>query len=214
MKKAYSVSNILKAKFKTLNFDNIWTSAIGHPELTGSWMIYGAPKHGKTSFAMQLSKYLTQFERVAYNSVEEGLSLTIQRALERTMMEEVNGRFVLLNKESIVDVANRLERHKSPNVVVIDSVQFSEMTFSDYKMLKGRFPHKLFIYVSHIQGTTPEGRVARRIWRDANVYFRVEGFRAFPVSRYGGGTPIDIYTEKAEKYWELKLKSNSYENNI
>ena len=85
-------------------------------------------------------------------------------------------------------------------MIFIDSVQFLDMKFSQYKELKARYPQKLFVYISHVNGTQPEGQVAKRIWRDANVIFRVEGFRAFPTSRYGGGAHIDIWKERAEAY--------------
>lgn len=201
MKRAYSVRNVADAKFKTLQLDGVWADAIGAPELTGSWMIYGAPKNGKTTFVLQLAKYLSRFGRVAYDSVEEGLSLTMQMAMERVGMEEVGSRLVLLEKEDVAELTERLKRHKSPDIVIIDSVQFLDLKFSEYKQLKEAFPDKLFIYISHIEGKQPEGNTARRIWRDANVYFSVEGFRAFPVSRYGGGEPVDIYPEKAMEYW-------------
>jgi len=56
-----------------------------------------------------------------------------------------------------------------------------------------------------VAGRKPEGQVAQRIWRDANVYFRIEGYRAFPVSRYEGGTTtIDVWKEEAERYWGLE----------
>jgi hypothetical protein len=204
MKRAYSVQNVKNAKFKTLDFDGVWLSAIGKPELTGTWFIYGDPKNGKTTFALMLAKYLTKFSRVAYNSVEEGLSLTMQMALERVGMEEVGGRFILLQKEEISELVERLDKHVSPDVVFLDSVQFADMNFSDYKMLKARFPHKLFVYISHKKGREPDGRTATRIWRDANVAFNVEGFRAFPVGRYGGGESIDVNERMAEEYWGLK----------
>ena len=200
MKRALSVNNILTAKSNTLPFDGEWQQAVGNPELTGSWVIYGPPKNGKTSFAFMLAKYLTQFKRVVYDSVEEGGSLTIQMQTERHNMLDVSGRFTILDKEDIDELKTRLDRHKSPDVVFIDSVQFLDMKFSQYKELKARYPQKLFVYISHVNGTQPEGQVAKRIWRDANVIFRVEGFRAFPTSRYGGGAHIDIWKERAEAY--------------
>ncbi len=201
MKRAYSAKNVADAKFRMLNLDGRWAAAIGTPELAGSWFIYGAPKNGKTTFALQLCRYLTRFGRVAYDSVEEGLSLTMQMAMERVGMSEAGSGFVLLEKENVEELAARLERRKSPDIVVIDSVQFLDLKFPEYRRLKESFPGKLFIYVSHIEGRRPEGNAARRIWRDANVYFYIEGFRAFPVSRYGGGKPLDVYPEKACEYW-------------
>ena len=99
MKRAYSIRNVLDARFKTLDFDGEWLAAVGRPQLGGSWMIYGAPKNGKTSLAMKLARYMTRFCRVAYDSVEEGLSLSIQNCVERTFGGESNQRFLLLNKD-------------------------------------------------------------------------------------------------------------------
>lgn len=202
--RAYSVDNVISKKFNTLDFCGHWLESVGTPELTGSWFIYGPPKNGKTSFAMMAAKYLSSFKRVAYNSIEEGISLTIQMAMKRENMQEVGSRVVLLDKEPVQDLVKRLGKHKSPDVVIIDSVQFAELTFSDYKSLKSRFPHKLFIYISHVDGKLPEGNVAKRIWRDSNVFFRIEGFRAFPVSRYGGGEYMNVNDELAANYWGLK----------
>lgn len=203
MKRAYSVNNVIDAKFNTLELDGVWEKAIGNPELTGSWFIYGPPKNGKTSFAMMLVKYLTKFKRAAYNSVEEGLSLTIKMAMERVNMSEVGGKIVLIEKENVDELIERLSRHKSPDIIVIDSVQFLELKFGEYKQLKAMFPHKLFIYISHVDGKIPDGLTAKKIWRDANVVFRIEGFKSFPVSRYGGGESLIISDEKAAEYWGI-----------
>jgi len=203
-KRAYTVNNVLQAKFNTLEFDGVWRKAVGCPERAGTWIIYGSVKNGKTSFAMQLAKYLTHFEKVAYNAVEEGLSLSIQAALRRTGMQDVKNGFVLLNKESWQDLMTRLRKRKSPNVVVIDSLQFWEITFQKYKNLREQFPDKLFIYISHSAGNLPDGKLAQRIWRDANISFRIEGFKAFPIGRYGGDEePIVINEERAIGYWGI-----------
>ena len=204
MKRAYSIRNVIDAKFRTLDFEGEWLDAVGRPELGGSWMIYGSPKNGKTSLAMKLALYLTRYCRVAYNSVEEGLSLSIQNCVERTFKGQASQRFTLLDKESVEELTERLARRSSPDVVVIDSVQFLGLSWAEYKQLKQKFPHKLFVFVSHVSGNQPEGRVAVKIWRDTNVYIRVEGFRGFPVGRYMGGKPIDVDTQLAERYWSMQ----------
>lgn len=198
---AYSVQKVITKEFNVLPFDGIWRDAVGCPELTGSWFIYGDPKNGKTSFAMMLAKYLSTWCRVAYDSIEEGISLSIQEAMNRVSMMEVSRRVILLDKEDVTDLVARLDRHKSPSVVIIDSIQFLELKFNEYKRLKESYPDKLFIYISHVDGKQPDGQVAKRIWRDANIVFRIEGFKAFPVGRYGGGKPITISNEKANDYW-------------
>lgn len=206
MSRAYSVNNIIDAKFNVMDFTGEWLAACGKPEVSGTFFIYGPPKNGKTSFAMKLSKYLTNFGRVMYHPVEEKLSLSLKAQIERVGMIDVKTRFVCTSGYEIVtELAERLSRHKSPDIVVIDSIQFWGITWDEYKQLKKQFPNKVFIYISHIEGRQPEGNTARRIWRDANIAFRVEGFRAFPVGRYGGGETIDINKQMANDYWGLKI---------
>ncbi|KAA6318438.1 hypothetical protein EZS27_031545 [termite gut metagenome] len=193
-------TGVLTAKFETLTFDGVWKDAIGCPEVTGSWIIYGPTKNGKTTFAMMLAKYLTNFEKVFYNSIEEGLSRSVQIAYERVGMIEASGR-ITLEREGLEAMIERLRKRKSANIVFIDSLQFLGITFKDYKRLKTMFPRKLFIFVSHTANGQPDGKAAVALWRDASVSFKVEGFRATPVSRYGGGQYIDIDAEKAAAYW-------------
>jgi hypothetical protein len=195
---------VLSAKFTTFDFEGDWLDAVCKPERAGTWIVFGAPKNGKTSFTMMLAKYLSQFERVAYNSVEEGLSLSVQSTFRRLDMGEAGGRFVLLDRDSVGDLIKRLQAHKSPNVVVIDSIQFWEMNFATYKRLKALFPRKLFIYISHVESGQPAGAVARKIWRDASISFRVDRFKAFPQGRYGGGEPVVNSEERAAELWEMQ----------
>jgi hypothetical protein len=201
MKQAYSVQKVLDTTFKTVEFDGEWLAAVGSPELTGAWCIGGMPKNGKTGFALKMAKYLTKFGRVAYNSVEEGLTLSIQVAMKRAGMDEVGGKLVLLDREPVEELIERLKRPHSPKIIFIDSIQFAEIRFLDYKKMKKMFPHKLFVYITHMKGTRPHGDSAVKIWRDSNVTWSVEGFRAFPTSRYGGGEPIDVSAEMALRYW-------------
>jgi len=203
MKKALSVDNILSAKFNTMAFTDKWFDAFGEPERTGSIVIYGDVKQGKTDFAFQLAKYLTKFDRVAYNSVEEGLSKTIQITVERNDMKEVSTRFTLLDKEPLEDLKERLRKHRSPNIIVIDSIQFAELKFSEYKAMKEEFKTKLFIYISHVKGNLPDGSVAMKVFRDANITCRVDNFRMFPTSRYGGGKYINVSDKLALENWGL-----------
>ena len=173
------------------------------PEQTGTWFVYGSPKNGKTSFCMALCKYMTKFSRVIYNSVEEGMSLTMQDAVRRAQMQTVGNRFLLGDKWTVDELTEELRKKNSPNFVVIDSVQFADLKFSEYRSLKETFPHKIFCYVSHVNGKEPDGNIAKRIYRGANAVFRVEGFRAFPVTRYGGSGYYDVVKEKAEAYWGI-----------
>jgi len=203
-KRALTVRNVYDKKFKTIKLTDMWQAAIGKPEFTGSWFIYGPPKQGKTSFAMMLSKYLTSYGKVLYVTAEEGISLAFKKAMQRNKMEEVEGNWFVFDGSDIPTIDELipvLKRQRSPDIVFIDSVLFYRMKQADYRKLKKLFPDKLFVYISHVNNNgEPKGATADEIWRDAMVYFRVSGFRAYPVSRYGGGEPIDVSPEMAKLF--------------
>lgn len=208
MKRAISNKNVVSARFDVADFDGVFLASFGRPELRGSWIIFGGSGCGKTTFVMQLCKYLARYRRVAYNSLEQGLSLSLQKAWERVEMESVGTRIVLLAKESLRDLRLRLQKKQSPDIIVIDSVQYWHgLKWSDVTALKDDYPDKLFIYVSHEQGGLPDGKIARKIRYDSDVKIRVEGYKAFVTTRYEvaekgeGGADFVIWEEGARKYW-------------
>lgn len=203
MARAASLDQVLRTRFKVLPFEGEWKDSIGCPELTGSWIVWGNSGNGKTRFALQLCKYLCQFGRVAYDSLEEGVSVSLVKAIKETHMMEVRRKFVVLDKEPIDQLTERLEKPKSPDIVCVDSLQYTGMSYEQYKALKERFPKKLFIWISHADGTLPEGRVAKKVRFDSNVKVFVQAYRAEPVSRYGGGKPYIIWEEGYRKNFEL-----------
>lgn len=201
LKRAYSVDDLYKMKFKTLPFEGEWLGLIGEPELTGCWIIYGDSGNGKTTFNLQLAKYLTNFGKVAYDTIEEGAKATFQRAFTKVNMKPCKGKLIVLNKEGYDELITRLDKPKSPNIIIIDSVQYFDADKRKIKAMINRYPNKLFIFISHVEGKKPYGTTARAVEYDADVKIRVEGFKAFPISRYGGTEPYIIWKEGADDYW-------------
>lgn len=206
MGKVFSVHQVISKKRKLMPFKGAFEDLIGNPELYGSWIVWGSSASGKTTFVMQLCKYLTQFGRVAYNSMEEGNSQSIKLALQRVGMMEVRRKFILLDDESIEELVERLRKPKAPHIVVIDSIQYSGMNYSQYKALRREFKDTLFIIISHAEGKEPAGKVAKQIRYDSFVKIRTELYAAFAASRYGGnGKPYIIWPERASKYHAIDL---------
>ena len=212
MGRAISNKNVLTAKFEVAEFDGAFLASFGKPELRGAWIIYGGSGSGKTSFVMQVCKYLTRFRRVAYDSLEQGLSLSLQKAWERVGMEEVGNRIILLNKESLKDLRLRLAKKQSPDVVVVDSVHYwLGLKMSDCINLRNDFPDKLFIFVSHEKGGQPDGKLAQKIRYDSDIKIRVEGYKAFVTTRYEvaergeGSADFIIWEQGAQDYWVDKM---------
>lgn len=202
MGRAKSVSEILTIKLPSFPFTGEWHDAFGCPERSGVWIVWGNSGSGKTTFVMQLCKYLCQFGRVAYDSLEEGASLTMRNTLVKCGMMEVNRRFMLLDNEPMNELSTRLKKQKSPDIVVIDSFQYTQMTYKQYIALKEQHRNKLIIFISHSEGKFPAGRAARSVMYDASLKIYVEGHRAFSKGRFQGVTAkFDIWPEKARIYW-------------
>lgn len=201
MKRAFSVDNVLNAKFKGLEFENEWYEVFGTPERAHSWLVWGQSGSGKTTFLIKLAKYLSGFEKVLYNSMEEGLSLSMKKAYQRAGVTP--GDNLLMIQEPMADLTERLLKPKSPNIIFIDSVRYARMNWKEYQRFCAKFPTKLFIWVSHAKGKDPKGALAEDIRYDSFVKIYVEGFRAFVTSRFSvcGESTMDIWYEGAQKYW-------------
>lgn len=198
---AKGVRELLSMKFDTLPFEGEWYDAFGTPESRGVWIVWGKSGSGKTSFVMKLCKELCKYGRVVYDSLEEGISLTMQNTVRRSNILEANRRFLLVC-ESMDELSLRLKRQKSPDFVVIDSFQYTQMTYAQYIRFKERHKNKLLIFVSHASGQNPDGRSAKKVQYDASLKIYVEGKRAFSHGRFIGPKGYyDIWREEAEIYF-------------
>lgn len=197
----------MKATFDTVDFKGRWLASIGRPELRGSWFIWGGSGSGKTTFVLQLCKYLTQFGRVAYNSLEQGLSLSIQAAWGRVDMQEAGNNIILLNKECLADVRKRLRKRNAPRIVVFDSLiciqGFNRIVYSS---LLSEFPNTLFVFICHERNGKLDPAVGETVRRLSDVKIYVEGYVAYPTTRYEneekgeGGAQYVIWEKGAKEY--------------
>jgi len=201
MKRAVSVHQLLKKKFEIMPFTGVWFDTFGKPELSGSWIFWGNSGNGKTRFVLQLAKYLSQFGKVVYNTLEEGARLSMQKAVRETNMLEVAKVFQILNKENMDDLRERLSKQKSPRIIIIDSIQYTELNKKTYKKLISDFPKKLFIFISHAEGKHPDGRLAKSVRYDADIKGFIEGYKLTATSRLGGGKEYIIWQKGADEYW-------------
>lgn len=204
--RALSVTDVLNKKYKLFEFDGEWYEAFGKPEMKGVWFVWGNSGNGKTTFVLELIKYLAGFVKVAFDALEEGSTHTMQEAFIRTGMVDVSKRVILIEGETIQELGDRMNKHKSACVYVIDSLQYTGITYNEYKAFKERHRDKLIIFISHAEGKQPEGRAAKKIMFDAGLKIWVEGHRAISKGRYIGpnGGVYTIWDEGASKYWGNK----------
>lgn len=199
--RALTVADLLAYKAKTLPLAGRWLECLGEPEQAGGWLIWGGSFGGKTSFAVQLAYELSRYTRVLYNSLEQGKSGSLQQAFILNSIPARAKNLLVVNKEPLAVIKARLNRPKSANIVFIDSLQYFDITYKEYKDLKEHFPKKLFIFISHADKKDPAGAVAKKIRYDADVKIWVEGYKAFAESRVGGGEPFTVWQDGADKYW-------------
>ena len=191
---------IQQKKYDTIEWGPEWEQAFGNPERTGVWFIYGGSSNGKSTFVMLLMKELARRRKVMMNALEEGNRLTLQKLIERVDLTEVNDN-VLFVAEPMTDLDLRLKKARAPQVVVIDSFQYTRLSFQAYLDFKAAHSDKLLIFTSQADGRNPLGRTAVSVMYDADMKFHVHGFRAISKGRNNPGGYFTIWPEKAREFW-------------
>ncbi|MFR9546137.1 MAG: hypothetical protein SNJ29_11240 [Rikenellaceae bacterium] len=202
MGRALSPTEVLSQKRDVLPFEGEWFDAFGHPEKTGVWFIWGNSGNGKTSFMMQLCKELAKFGKVGYNSLEEGVSLSMQNAIKRYGLAEQNRRVVFFDCMKMADLSEKLKKPRQPKFIIIDSFQYTQMNYKDYIKFKEAHRDKLLIFVSHASGSQPSGRSAVSVMYDASLKIWVQHHRAFSKGRFIGERGyFNVWEEEANRLW-------------
>ncbi|NJM14007.1 MAG: hypothetical protein HC896_00240 [Bacteroidales bacterium] len=201
MGRALSVSDLLAKKYKVFDFSGEWFNAFRKPEQKGVWFIWGNSGNGKNRFVTQLSKELANYGRVVVNELEEGSSMTVQDAVRESGLVEVKRKVLYIN-EPMHELSQRLCKQKAPDFVIINSFQYTQLTYKQYISFKEKHKDKLIIFTSHADGKRPSGRSAVSVMYDASLKIWVEGYKAFSKGRYIGPTgEYTIWPEGASNYW-------------
>lgn len=196
------MKEIAAKKNRTIPLSKPWADAFGAPGWTGVWFVWGRSGSGKTSFMLQLCKELCRHFKGAYNSLEEGTSVTIQNAILQHNMTSVNSRLSLLDAEPMDELGARMDKRMSPHFYVIDSIQYTGFDINSFHDFVNAHKNKLIIFVSQAKGNMPMGRTAESAKYDASLKIWVEGFRAKSHGRTHGPTGYyDVWPERAREYW-------------
>lgn len=210
MVRAISVQNLYDKKFKTFPLEGLWKRAMGEPTRAGIWVIYGKEKNGKTWVALLISDLLSAFERVIYISGEEGADKPFVDSVKRAgIVPKDKKKLIFTEYETVEEIEERLDKKKSPNIVVIDNTTVYAEDFKGGVLRKWmhKYPNKLFIYVSHEEKNEPSNALGKLAKKLAKIIVRVEGLTAFVSGRCPGGT-ITIDEEKAQLFWGTEISTN------
>jgi hypothetical protein len=210
--KVIGLKQLLQKQYETLEgLPEVLRRSFGELVANFIMIVWAQSGSGKSNFIYQFLSVLMQHGNVLYISLEEGTEKSAQMlALRHLNTSSHSGRILFADAEMTYEEAvPYLRRKKSPRFVVVDSVQYWNINYARYRELKELFPKKGFIFISHAAGKNPDGKTADKIRYDAGIKVRVEGFVAFPVSRYGGNKPYIIWegknrNEGAWAYWGKK----------
>jgi ATPase family associated with various cellular activities (AAA) len=214
MSKLLGVTALFDKKFDLFEFDGKWQRFMGNPAKNFSALIYGDSGNGKTEFCVQLAQYMAGFRKVYYNSVEQGVSRTFQMALRRNNFEEVKGNFVMADGHSFEEMMDYLEKRNAPQVIFIDSIDYSGMTLEQYQLLRKKHPKKVIVLVSWAEGAKPKTLAARAMLYSVDVKIRVKNFIAYPSGRYEGNEPYTIWEEGVERVMQRNLAEKNLKQGI
>ena len=185
MAKALSNRNVCDANFNVADFTGEWLATFGKPELRGAWIIFGESGSGKTHFALSLLAYLTQFvDKAAYDTIEQGLSLSFKNSWLDANMAEVGNKVVVYSKEQIPALREEAaQAQKSAGC----GDRFHNRACgvharSTFASLMDEFPDKLSSSSPTRKTASPYPAVARHVRKLAEVKIRVEGFKAYPTT--------------------------------
>lgn len=201
-KKQYlTVADIATRSYKRAGLPKEWTAHMGDPELGQTIIVWGQSASGKSYYAMKLAKGFAEAgHRVLYYPLEEGITASYNEKIVNCQMADVSRRFFTARDNFSIDsLAEVLTSNLAPKVVVVDSVQYSAMSYEDYKEIRRRWPNVTLIFVSHADGPEPRGSVATSIRYDAGVKVRVVAKRAKADSRFGGREDYIIDRETVEQ---------------
>ncbi len=207
--RALTAKQIIDKKRVIYEFDGRFLECFGKPERNAIWLIFGKSGNGKTHLVLTLVKYLAEkFGVVEYISLEEGDKQSFSIALQHVNMRDV-ARFRLVPPIPKEQIKERISKKRGADFEVIDSVQYSDLTYSEHKELKNQrsTKRKMLIYISHANGNNPDGKTADKIRYDADIKVHVIGFVAKVKSRYGGNKVFIIWEQGAKEYWGKKYNS-------
>ena len=183
--------------------------SIGEVPRNFRMIVWGSSGNGKTNFVVKLVDALVGKGRILYLSLEEGLDVSFQNSIKRNASKDWTAIDFVDHTEDYQKLVSRLKRRRSAEFVIVDSLQYFNITIDQYKQICRKFPDKAFVFISHADGKNPKGSVGDYIRYDAGVKVYVSGHVAFATSRYGGNNPYVVWEEGARRFWGDKYEKTT-----
>lgn len=197
----HTLDNIMITKEEPISWGKQWQDAFATPANCGMWFVWGNSGNGKSNFCIQLAKELARTLRVLYIPLEEEYTSTFKQLLVQTGITEVKKNIVFAKHASPKWLQEKLKRRRSPQVIIVDSIQKFVRKYDELEKLVMEHPDKLWIFISQAEGKQPRGKAAVDCKFYAAQKIWVEGFKAISHGRYKTGGQYTIWEKGAAQYW-------------
>lgn len=148
--KVMSVATLREKKFYTLGFQGEWLENFGDPERNFRAIFYGPSGSGKSTFTLKFAEYLgNNHGKVLYNSFEEGYSKTLQDRIIKTGVS--SPRLFFADRMQFAEMCDKMKKGRY-QFGIIDSLQYMNFTYAQYKRFVDLFPTKSLIVISQVNG--------------------------------------------------------------
>lgn len=206
--KSISVKKLVQKKFKVYDFENEWKDSFGTPETNAQWIVYGESGNGKTEFCVQLAHYYCNFGKVAYISLEQGISSSLQSPFTRYDFKNQPYICKIFEKNTKTE-GNVYEQIKAfvakttYKTIIIDSLNSLKVTPSEYIELSelAKKRKRTLVNVAWGKGNHPSTSAGEQIEFMVDIKLQVKKYAIpEPKSRFGGNMPYVIWEDKAKEY--------------
>jgi predicted ATP-dependent serine protease len=194
MGRSLGIAQLLTKVYASMKIAAEWLAAVGEISEPFTWLIFGKPKNGKTTFVLKFCRMvIEQGYKVYYNSMEEGDSKTFVNALRNAgFTKQHAGKFILGDRDTFTEMCDKLKKNKA-KVVVIDSRDYMKLTTDQWKRLTVMFPRKCFILICWEQSGKPLGKYAKDIEFMVSMVTHVSRFTATTNGRFGSNLKYTIW---------------------
>ena len=178
-----SSEDIANAHFETIKLQGKWKELIGDPAAGFRMLIYGNPKGGKSTLAIEFAKYLSEHHgKVLYEAIEEGFGATLQEKINRLNARHPNLSFT----DSLQD---NLSAYK---FVFIDSITKAGMDTAEIHSLHEKYPNTGFIFIAQ---STKDGsyRGAKGLEHEVDVIVHVQNGVAKSYGRFKQAGEMKVF---------------------
>lgn len=198
MGKSIGIGGLQAKKFKTYPLPGKLGAALGEIETNSSGIIWGKSGQGKTTLALQCVKLFSPFGKCYYNSVEQGISKSLQSVANHVGLAELPGSVVIFgDKDNFEEMVEKLKNNRA-KFVFIDSSQYIRLTVEKFKLLIKLFPNKSFWIISwEGAGKNPKGDAADAIRYMVDVKIWVSKGVAHVDSRFTAQSTYRIFETAA-----------------